>query len=366
MSILIFIVDLAVLIFVHELGHFLVAKWSGIRVDEFSVGFPPRIAKWRPKGSETQYSIGAIPIGGYVKIFGETPDEESMSGPDSHRSLVNKSRLVQVGTLVAGVSFNLIFAWILISIGFMVGLPASENFETSGTVENARLSISGVLPGSPADEAGLESSDAVVAFVGGTEELDGTTATVEEAQAFIREHEKFSLTYDRAGTVATVELIPEMGVVGDAPAIGVGLDRIGLLQLPVHTSLWEGAKLTAKLTGRVAVGLGLFVRDAFIGNADFRQVTGPVGLVGLVGSASTLGFVYLMSFAAFISINLAVINIIPVPALDGGRILFVIIEGIRGSAIKPKIANLVNTVGFALLILLMVVVTYNDILNLVR
>jgi len=170
--------------------------------------------------------------------------------------------------------------------------------------------------------------------------------------------------YVRGEEAGTVEVLPEEGIVEDGRAIGVALDVVGTLQLPTHLAVYEGAKLTTSLTKLTAVGLYGFVVDAFSGDADLKNITGPVGIVGLVGDASALGFVYLLSFTAFISINLAIINLLPIPALDGGRILFVVIEAIKGSAIKPKVGNMLNTIGFALLIILMVVVTFNDIIRL--
>lgn len=361
MSILIFIIVLAVLIFAHELGHFLVAKWAGIRVDEFSIGFPPHIAKWR--GGETHYSIGVIPFGGYVKIFGENPDEESLSGPDRERSFVNKSKLTQVGVLGAGVVFNIILAWLLISIGLMVGLPTSATL-SSHELRDVELTLVSVLPNSPAAEAGLTSGDVLEELVVREDTL--TELTVANTQSFIASHggEPITVRYTRGEDSGEVFVTPETGVVGGVPAIGVSLDTVGILQLAPHRALWEGISFTATLTKTIAVGLAGFIVDAFTGSADLSQVAGPVGIVRLVGDASALGFIYLLSFTAIISIHLAIINLIPFPALDGGRILFVIIEALKRSPIRPKVANTLNTIGFALLIILMIVVTWNDIVRL--
>ena len=142
------------------------------------------------------------------------------------------------------------------------------------------------------------------------------------------------------------------------------MDKIAILRLPVHRALWEGLKLTGRLAYMTGAGLLAFIGDAFRGNSGLDQVTGPVGLASLVGDAANLGWIYILNFAAFISINLAVINLAPFPALDGGRLLFLLIEKIKGSMIRPAVANSVNFVGFALLILLMLVVTYGDIVKL--
>jgi regulator of sigma E protease len=367
MSIIIFLIVLAVLIFAHELGHFLAAKKSGIRVDEFCVGFPPRIASWRREGDETKYSIGIVPFGGFVKIFGEDPTDEALLGPDGERGLVNKSKLTQIGVLGAGVFFNLLFAWVLLSLGFMIGLPTSTSLDTTGRITDAKLTITGVLPEAPAADAGLTGGDMITALMVGEDALTLDELTVPSTQDFIARHggEEITVAYMRGEEMGTASVVPTEGIISDAPAIGVSLDEVGILRLPPHLALWEGGRNTVALTEATAVGLWHFITDAVTGQAELSQVTGPVGIVGLVGDASALGFVYLLYFTAFISINLALINLIPVPALDGGRILFVLIETIKGSPIKPKIANVLNTTGFVLLILLMLIVTWNDIARLI-
>jgi regulator of sigma E protease len=142
------------------------------------------------------------------------------------------------------------------------------------------------------------------------------------------------------------------------------MGMIGTLKLPPHLAFWEGTKTTLNLTRAVILGLGTFIAQAFTGKADFSQITGPVGIVGLVGDASQLGFIFLIQFTAFISINLAVINLIPFPALDGGRLLITFIEVLKGSRINPRIVNSLNFFGFLFLIVLMVLVTVNDIFRL--
>lgn len=364
LSILIFIVILGVLIVVHEFGHFIVAKWAGIRVDEFGIGYPPRafkLFKWK----ETIFTFNWIPFGGFVKIFGENPDEESMSGPESSRSFVHKPKLHQAAVIVAGVTFNIIFAWLLISIGFMIGLPTSvSNTRNQDRVENVKLIITNIHPESPAQAAGLKVGDTVTALSARGHNLDKLEP--EEVVNFIGAHTdtNISLSYQRGNESGTFSLEPKEGIVPDKKAIGISTDSIGTLKLPLHEALWQGAKTTWNLTQATAVGIAVFLYDAVRGQSDLTQVTGPVGIVGLVGDASKLGFIYILSFAAFISINLAVINLIPFPALDGGRLLMIIIESIKKSPINPKIANTVNAVGFVLLIILMIVVTAHDIVRL--
>ncbi len=363
MSILLFFIILAVLVLVHEFGHFIVAKKSGIRVDEFGLGFPPRLTS--KKYGETEYSLNVIPFGGFVKIFGEDAHalEESVSEEDKKRSFSFKPKWIQALVLVAGISFNILFAWLLLSIGFMTGFPSSVE-GVSRPVTDAKTIVAEVLPNSPAEKAGLKPLDSLVAIQSGGE--IAPIDSVEKIQQFIQAHsaQKISITYARGDETKSVDVTPQSGVVEGKVAIGIAMDRVGILKLPVHLAIFEGAKLTYTIVKEVAVGLVQFIEQIFLFKADFSQVTGPIGIIGLVGEASHLGFVYLLTFTAFISINLAVINLIPFPALDGGRLLFVLIEAIKGSPIKPRIAHAFNTVGFALLLLLMVLVTAHDLVKL--
>ncbi len=366
MTIITFLIILAVLIFVHELGHFIVAKRAGIRVDEFSIGFPPRLFSW--KRGETLYSLNLIPFGGYVKIFGEDPSEESISGPDSGRSFVNRPKWVQALVLAAGVAGNIIFAWLLISLGFATGLPTSAvNYEGPGTVLDAKLLITHVEKGAPGENAGLKDGDEIVSITAS----DGSTTkepSVEMVRDIINDSKGKEISLSlRHGSEAErrVALLPKVGLVEDRFAVGIMMDMVGTLRLPIHQALMYGALRTANLTVDITKGLYHFFVDAFRLKADLSQISGPVGIAGLVGEASRLGFSYLLTITVIISINLAVINLMPFPALDGGRILFVCIEAISGRAIPPNVANTLNAVGFALLILLMIVITYRDVVRLV-
>lgn len=366
MSIIIFVIILAVLILVHEFGHFLFAKLFKIRVDEFGVGYPPRaytFFTWRG----TKFTLNWIPFGGFVKIFGENGEETQISeGATSEpraegKSFMQAPKLAQAVVLIAGVSFNLIFAWILISAGFVIGLPTSTSSFDASRIENPKLVITLVSPDSPAAQAVLKSGDVITAV-----SSDGRSAkdlTPEAVSEFIGSHgeDKINISYSRGNEQGRVELTPVPGIIEDRKAVGISMDTIGTLSLPIHLALWEGAKTTVNLTKDTALGLARFMYDTVRGHSDFSQVTGPVGIVGLVGDASKLGFVYLLSFTAFISINLAVINLVPFPALDGGRLLFVIIEAIKRSPISSRVSLVLNTVGFAILLIFMVLVTIQDV-----
>lgn len=358
MSIFLFIIILAVLILAHEFGHFIAAKRAGIRVDEFGIGFPPRL--WKKKIGETTYSINAFPVGGFVKIFGEDPNEESTHGKDAKRSFVHKPKWIQTWVVGAGIVFNLLLAWMLISGGFMIGLPFSADDEQYGArVQDAVLTVTQVLPHSPAETAGIKGGDHIIALSAGKEKLE--TPDVISTQKFIASHSELTFVYMRGKEMKTAIVHPMDGVVSGHRAIGISMDKAGILKLSPFEALYAGALTTASFTWATLTGIIDFFKNIFVGHADFSEVSGPVGIVGIVGEASALGFVHVLSLMAIISINLAVINLLPFPALDGGRLFFILIEAIKGSPIKPSITNTANGIGFILLILLMVVVTYGDI-----
>jgi len=366
MNILIFIIILFVLVVSHEFGHYIVAKKSGIRVDEFSFGFPPKIIG--KKIGETTWNLNLLPLGGYVKIHGENPDEESISGPDSNRSFVNKPKYIQALVLLAGITMNLLVAWILLSIGFMSGLPTSVSEVPKGSiVVNQALTITSVLPNSPAEKGGLKTGDKILSLKTKSDaiELQPASINAESVKSYINSHnnEEVNVLIVRGKESKNIFVIPEINQNNNA-MIGISMDEIGILKLPIHKALWEGLELTWGVTVATVLGFYDLIRSAILGQADMSALTGPVGIVGIVGDAAKFGFIYLLSFTALISINLAVLNLIPFPALDGGRLLFLLIEKIKGSRIKPQIANMVNMIGFGLLMVLMVFITYHDIVKL--
>lgn len=362
MSILIFIVILLVLVVSHEFGHFIVAKKSGIRVDEFSFGFPPKL--FGKKIGETSYNLNALPFGGYVKIFGENGDDGDISEDDKKRSFVHKPRYIQALVLVAGVVMNFLVAWLLLSVGFMSGLPSSASVAPTGSnVSNQYLTVTSILKDSPAEKSGMKIGDKLISFDSGTDMTE--TPSAESVKYFVSKHVDQDVVVNiiRGNESKKITVKPELNK-DNVPAIGIAMDYIGKLKLPVHKAVWEGLKLTSNLTASTTVGFFHLIKGAITGTANLSEVTGPVGIVGVVGDAAKFGFVYLLSFTALISINLAVINLLPFPALDGGRLLFLLIEKIKGSRIKPEIANWVNTIGFGLLMLLMLFITYHDIVKL--
>lgn len=363
MSILLFLIVLLVLVLVHELGHFIVAKKAGIRVDEFAFGFPPRL--FSVVKGETRYSFNALPLGGYVKIFGENPDEVDPSAHDKKRSFAAQHRGVQAAVIVAGVVMNVILAWALLSVMFMIGTPASPDNAYGAPVRDARLTVIEVRAGTPAAAAGLMAGDIITGITDGTERLVAPESP-EKVQEFVgpREGKTLEFNYLRENESGSVVVMPVPGIVPDRGAVGISMDMIGTLRLPPHLALWEGGKSAYLFTRLTAVGIGNFFVAIFMGQADYSQVTGPVGIVQAVGAAATTGFANLLFLTALISINLAVINVIPFPALDGGRLLFVLVEAILRRPLPTKFQNYANIAGFALLMLLMVAVTWHDIAKL--
>ncbi len=366
MSIIIFFIILLVLVLVHEAGHFFTAKKFGIRVDEFGFGFPPKL--FGIKKGETEYTFNALPIGGFVKIFGENPNEENTSGPDSKRSFVNKPKWQQAIVLFAGVFANFLLAWILFSVGFMSGLPTSVGSQPAGyQLSNVNLTVVSVTSESPAELAGLKSGDKIVSVT----HKEGEMFLVEginpdTLKSFITEHagKEIEIGYIRGKNPEEKTVKVGVNKESEGSNIGISMDMVGTAKLPFLTAFKEGLALTWFVTKATVVGLYTLVADSLKGEGSLDSVTGPVGMVGIVGDAYDFGFVYLLSFAALISINLAIINLLPFPALDGGRLFFLLIEKIKGSRISPKFANTANTIGFGVLILLMVAVTFHDVVKL--
>ena len=366
MDILIFILVLVALIVVHELGHFFAAKLCKMRVDEFGIGYPPRA--WGVKKGGTEYTLNWLPFGGFVKIFGE--DMDGNDEGDKHRAFSARPRWQQALVLVAGIAMNLVFAWLLLSLTLGLGTPRALSPEQAALADDTVLAIASVLPNSPAADAGLVMGDSIVSVTtpeGTFTDTDPTafTGRIAADQSLA----PLSLEVrNQAGEVRTVVVEPERDVIAadpSRPALGVALTPVGTIAVPWYQAPVDGFVLTWELTKQTAVGLTQFFASILTFNADLSQVSGPVGIAGVVGNASDSGIASLLAITAIISINLALINIVPIPALDGGRLLFVAIEAITRRPIKPIVANTVNTIGFGLLLLLMIAVTVSDVFKIV-
>lgn len=219
------------------------------------------------------------------------------------------------------------------------------------------------MPNSPAELAGLKVGDEIVSAKTGNTTLSDKNLTVSSLENLIVGSNDFGIdiSYKRDKNVKNVVIRTSSEIVKEKQAIGILMSTVGIIKMPIYEVPLEALKLTYKIIEEIVVNISALIRGIFTGEANLLSVAGPIGIIGLVGDAWSFGFVSLLMFVAFISINLAILNIIPFPALDGGRILFVLIEKIKGSDIKPKIANVINMIGFLLLIALMIAVTYNDI-----
>ncbi|TSC64711.1 MAG: site-2 protease [Parcubacteria group bacterium Gr01-1014_91] len=365
MEILIFIAVIVALIVVHEFGHFVVAKWSGMRVDEFGLGYPPR-AMVIGKIGETEYTLNWLPFGGFVKIFGE--DGKVQGDAPDPRAFSARPRILQALVLIAGISMNLLFAYVLITGALVMGTPRALSESEVANARDTELAVANVLPSSPAALAGLVLGDSIIRA--SDEKRQWEAVDPKSFSAFIAASDGnvVTLVVKHDGVEKTVKATPATGVATSDPsryALGVEVATIGVVPLSLGSAIIEGARLTWSATQLTAVGLWHFFYGVFTLSADLSQVAGPVGIAGVVGGASAQGLGYLFSIMAIISINLALINLIPVPALDGGRLLFVIIESIIRRPIKPVVALTMNAIGFVALILLMLVVTAHDIFKIV-
>ena len=377
MSVLIFILLLVLLILVHEFGHFVVAKAFKIRVDEFGIFFPPRLLGF--KWGETEYTLNSIPLGGFVKIFGEngedsdTETEKNIEAKkDMRRNFSQKSRWIQAAVLVAGVFFNMLFAWLAVSAGYVVGMQTSASHRGFGVVEHPQTMITQVSPESPASKAGVESNDIVQTVETATASLATNQVTADGVQQFIQAHqdESVMLLVSRKTATTTEQRVflakPVAGIAPDHKAIGIGLDDVGILRLSPPLALAEGAILTESMTVELASGLGGLVTGLFHGTANLGEVSGPIGIVSMGASTESKGFVATLTLLALISVDLAIINLLPIPGLDGGRLLFVIIEGVTRRPISEKFATRATIISIALLISLVIIISFHDVLHLIH
>lgn len=351
-SLLIFLVILGLIVFVHELGHFIAAKRSGMRVDEFGFGFPPRIFGIKRGG--TIYSINLIPLGGFVKIKGEN-GEEAEEG-DSFGSKSIPRRII---VILAGVTMNIVLAFVLFTVGFAIGMPQAIDVPQKGAIiSEATVRVGGVLAGSPADKAGLKGGDILLT-------VDG--AAINNSEAFrtgIRASEgEVGLKIKRDNAEQNIKVVPEVLKETQTRGIGIELIDVGTVRFPWYLAPVKGAQATVLMLWAIIASFYSLIAGLIMGQGLSSDISGPVGIAVITGEAAKIGFRYLIEFTALLSLNLAVINAVPFPALDGGRFLFLIIETLRGRAVSRKIEGIAHQVGFILLMLLIVAVTYRDLVR---
>lgn len=342
---------LSVLVVIHELGHFIAARIFGVAVEEFGLGFPPRAAIIK-KGKQTTYTLNWLPFGGFVKLKGEQGESQDS---DSFAAQAVWKKIIILG---AGVFMNLAFTVFVFTAGFTFGVPQSvEGISDVSSLRDFRIQVVNVQSQSPAEKAGLASGDIIKTISG------QAFTTISDIRQYVTPREGMPLAVEvqRNGSTVSYTISPEKLGSNGSVGFGVGLVAIATISYPIHIAFWESVKTTGFLIKTIFVTLGnAFQKRAFDG------FVGPVGIAQHAFDAAKLGITYLLNLMALISVSLAIFNVLPIPALDGGRILFAVIEKVRRRAIKPEIENTIHLVGFALLLLLLLLVTVRDVGNIIR
>lgn len=377
LTILVGALILTFLVTIHELGHFFVAKYFKVKVEEFGIGFPPKL--WGRKKGETNYTINAIPAGGFVRLFGESGEAVS-----NERSFAHKGPWQRSAIIVAGVVMNLILAFILftgllVANNFRMDVPLSFPSEDQSIELNfpfgeqsEKVLVLFVSPGTPAEEAGMKSLDEITSANG------KTFSEMEDFQKFIKAEAGNEINFevynilDRETRLitATPRLDPPEG----EGALGIFLDKAATIQYnSIPERVFVGPLHSVNMLYFQSKAIGSLVSQSVDeGTAEpiAENVRGPVGIVALVGAfigtTGTAGIFALVETIALLSLILAFINVLPIPALDGGRLFFSVFEGITSKKINPNVERVVNTAGFVVLLLLFLAITYNDVINIFR
>ena len=379
---LVFIIILGILIFVHELGHFVAARRNGIKAEEFGFGFPPRIfgfqkigRKWRfiwgKKDTQeewenkdhqkegTIFSLNWFPLGGFVKIKGE--NGEGANEPDSFAS---KPAWTRIKVLAAGVTMNFILAWLVISLALTIGAP-QEMDNARGNAKNLKIQISEVKSESVAEKMGFKVGDEILQCLSPDPMCIQKFEEVDQVISFIGANagKEIVLKVKRGDTILNLKGVPQFNREVGRGLIGVGLVQTAIVSYPWYQALVEGLIVTWRMIEMVFVTFYTVIVNLIGGEKVAVEVAGPVGIVYFTKQVTELGFVYILQFIAILSVNLGIINILPFPALDGGRILFILIEKMKGSPVSAKVEHAIHTIGFLLLITLMLFVTMKDIIR---
>ncbi|MBU0727966.1 site-2 protease family protein [Patescibacteria group bacterium] len=365
LTIIAFLIIFSILILVHEIGHFLMARKTGIKVEEFGIGIPPQAKKLYKDKKGTVYSLNWIPFGGFVRMFGEDSSDPKIL--KSKESFASKSILQRSTVIVAGVAMNFLLAWLLISIGFTFGMKPflvteedlSRGVEQGIVTTEEVIYVHSISPGSPLAETDIRTGDVVISI------NDQPAPSAEELASILEPNKITRLIILRDGNEGVIDVETDsegrlgFEISNELFIVDVSNVRYPFYIAPVEAAkeVWRLSALTIKMLGSVIVSLvaKLTVPDG---------VAGPVGIAKMTHYFVQQGFMALIQFTALISISLGVINIMPFPALDGGRFLFIIFEAITRRKPNAKMESVIHTVGFALLMLLIFVITWNDIVNL--
>jgi len=370
-TIVIFIAILSILVFAHELGHFWTARRFGVKAEEFGFGFPPRIGgiyknkdgRWKfvwwtkdvEDAGSTIYSLNWLPLGGFVKIKGEQGDRKEEKDSFAYQKIWRRCVI-----LTAGVVMNFAIAAVFLSIGFWIGLPQSlDGINSNARISEQRIQVMQVMADSPAEAFGLQLGDIITSING----QDFTS--IEPMQNFIADKEGKELQYQilRGEENLTLNIIPEYREDAGQAGVGIAVAETGLVSYPWYRAIWEGTKATIFMTWFILVAFFNLFKDLILGQGAAIEISGPVGIAVITGQFARLGFVYLLQFTALLSINLAILNYLPFPALDGGRVLFLLIEKIRGKAVPEKVEAIAHNTGFILLMILVLIVTFRDVVK---
>jgi len=348
LTIITFIIVLAVIVLVHELGHFTAARIFGVKVEEFGLGFPPRA--WGKKKGDTIYSLNWVPLGGFVKIKGEGGENKEDEDSFSHQAAWKRSII-----LSAGVFMNIVLAIVLLSIGFMIGLPSVvEEDMANAKVNQRKIQIVEVSPDTPASLLDLKTGDEIV-------NIDGQTFTSTVAMTeYIRDDEDGVLNMQIKRIDEDFTVIADLKDV-EPKVLGVYLADTGIVKYTWWQSIINAFKATWYILVQIVVAFYTLLKGLIMGTGSSLEVAGPVGVAVITGQMARLGIAHLLQFTALFSLNLAVINILPFPALDGGRLLFVAIEKLRRKPNDEKIETAIHNIGFIILLILIFVITYKDI-----
>lgn len=349
--------SLIALVALHELGHFITAKKFGVKVEEFGIGFPPRL--FGKKIGETTYSLNLLPLGAFVKMPGEI---EQLDDP---RSFSKKPVWQRALIAAAGVLSFWIIAAVLFSIVMGIGSPtAISDNETSGIV-NPRVQIAGILKDSPAQIAGLKIGDNIIEVIapGGASQQIGKVKDLQEITNTFGGQE-LTLQIERGKEIFAATLLARDNPPQGEGPLGVSLVRVAVKSYPWWQLPWRGIVATINLTGAVAVGYYQAFSNIFQGRPSGVELTGPVGIVSLFAQASKLGVNYFLQFTGMIAVYVAIFNILPIPSVDGGKLLFLGIEAIRRKPVSQKIEQIITSVFFGFLIILMIFVTAKDVIRL--